>query len=263
MSFYLTLPSNASMNIFPNNTQANYTTLLARSIDLNDRFEVGLAEISYINSYTVDIGTITITQDIHHEDVFKAKFGTQTIKLTLDDCLSFQQFIIIINNEITNVFREFYKTNSKNENFDNFDRDRDNFMPVFKPFTQPFCYFMVQIPTNTSIVFDGAVAELLKLNKKEFESLNELHLCDNFLVYTDIINDQLYGDVSAKIIRNVVPSGSHGDKVSITFNTIHYVDLKISTLKTININIRDSQGELIHFDDKLGKVVVKLHFRLK
>ena len=35
--FYLTLPSNSSMNYYPDNTLAHYTTALAQDVDLSGR----------------------------------------------------------------------------------------------------------------------------------------------------------------------------------------------------------------------------------
>jgi len=44
--FHLTLPSNASMDIYPNNTIAQYVTKLPRRIELNGDWSVSLKEIS-------------------------------------------------------------------------------------------------------------------------------------------------------------------------------------------------------------------------
>src|SRR5258705_1377917 len=49
--FYLTLPSNSSMNYFPDNTLAKFTTKLPAPILLQDDWEVGLAEIIYPTSF--------------------------------------------------------------------------------------------------------------------------------------------------------------------------------------------------------------------
>ena len=49
--FYLTLPSNASMNVYPNNTVAQYTTKLADTIELDGDWEVGLVEIIYTHTW--------------------------------------------------------------------------------------------------------------------------------------------------------------------------------------------------------------------
>lgn len=43
--FYVTLPSNASMNYFPGNTQASYRTKLSSPLQLSEEWEVGLSEI--------------------------------------------------------------------------------------------------------------------------------------------------------------------------------------------------------------------------
>ena len=279
MSFYVTLPSNASMNAFPNNSQANYTTLLPKSIELHDKYQVGLAEISYTQSISSNIGSCIITQDTLINDSFKSVFGTQKFEIITEDCISFENLIEQINNEITKLFREFYYKESNNKDLFTFDDARNKFMPLIKSFKSPNLFFTIDMPTNTSIKLEGPIIQILKYDSNKFDFLEAhssatkrffqsqfdpiLHLCDNFLVYTDIITDQFYGDVSAKILRNVIPGGLHGDKISLTYNTIHYVDLQFTKLDSININIRDSQGELIHFSDKLGKVVIKLHFKLK
>ena len=44
--FYLTLPSNSSMDYYPENTVARYTTKLANTIELEGDWEVGLLEMS-------------------------------------------------------------------------------------------------------------------------------------------------------------------------------------------------------------------------
>ena len=50
-AFYLTLPSDASMNVFPNNTLTSYITRLPRPIELTGRWEVGLVEIQYPHTW--------------------------------------------------------------------------------------------------------------------------------------------------------------------------------------------------------------------
>ena len=45
--FYLTLPSNSSMDYYPDNTVARYTTKLTNTVELEGEWEVGLTEISF------------------------------------------------------------------------------------------------------------------------------------------------------------------------------------------------------------------------
>ena len=51
MHFYLTLPSNASMDVFPNNKTGSYHVLLLQTIDLHGNWQVGLYSISYANMW--------------------------------------------------------------------------------------------------------------------------------------------------------------------------------------------------------------------
>jgi hypothetical protein len=48
--FYLTLPSNASLDVFPDNKTGSYRVKLPHPIDLNGNWEVGLYSISYPNT---------------------------------------------------------------------------------------------------------------------------------------------------------------------------------------------------------------------
>ena len=64
MSFYLTLPSNSSMQYFPNNTLSNYITKLSNIVELHVKYEVGLVEIIYpINWKLRHNGNIIIKND--------------------------------------------------------------------------------------------------------------------------------------------------------------------------------------------------------
>ena len=45
--FYVQFPSNASMNIYQNNTLSSYTNNFEQPLVLNEEYDVGLAEIQY------------------------------------------------------------------------------------------------------------------------------------------------------------------------------------------------------------------------
>lgn len=60
MSFYITLPSNASMNYHPDNVQSNFTINLPDRLLLDNNYKVGLAEISYNQSVNVNLGVIEL-----------------------------------------------------------------------------------------------------------------------------------------------------------------------------------------------------------
>ena len=49
--FYLTLPSNSSMEYFPANTLTNFKTKLAQPLELIGEWEVALSEFQYPRSW--------------------------------------------------------------------------------------------------------------------------------------------------------------------------------------------------------------------
>ena len=50
--FYICLPSNSSMDVYPENKPSHFYTKLPRDIDLGGKeYEVGLSEIIFTNSY--------------------------------------------------------------------------------------------------------------------------------------------------------------------------------------------------------------------
>ena len=49
--FYLTLPTNSSLNFYPENTASHYFTRLPQSIGMSGDYEVGLCEILLSNTY--------------------------------------------------------------------------------------------------------------------------------------------------------------------------------------------------------------------
>ena len=62
--FYLVLPSNSSMSIYPNNTLAQYVTNLPRRISLSGEWECGLTEIHYPHDwYNVRGVRLTVEHD--------------------------------------------------------------------------------------------------------------------------------------------------------------------------------------------------------
>ena len=70
MAFFLTLPSNSSMQFYPSNTPSHYFTKLPQDMNLTGDYEVGLAEIQFSNTYN----------NVEEEDcVIKYKEKTKTI----------------------------------------------------------------------------------------------------------------------------------------------------------------------------------------
>ena len=79
-------------------------------------------------------------------------------------------------------------------------------------------------------------------------------------IYTDIIENQRVGDVSAPLLR-IVPTKpmKAGLVVTHSYQMPHYMPVKTNYIDTIQMDMRSEFGEKVPFQS--GKVVVKLHFR--
>ena len=80
MSFYVILPSNASMDLHPDNKQTRYTTVLAKPIELNDNYEVAVVELSYSSMFHIP----TIYYISIDNYLFKNKWSNLKIELEFD-----------------------------------------------------------------------------------------------------------------------------------------------------------------------------------
>ena len=95
--FYLTLPSNSSMNHYTDNNASHHYTKLRQTVDLSGDFEVGLSEIQFSNSYcNVEKGECSSyrTTEQHHIDVPEGSYDTG------------DNFIYVINNLIKSAVRK-------------------------------------------------------------------------------------------------------------------------------------------------------------
>jgi hypothetical protein len=82
-------------------------------------------------------------------------------------------------------------------------------------------------------------------------------------VYTNIIKDQPVGGTAIPLLRiiNLKRSSNREDFSCRMYTRLYYGPLHASRFDTINIQLRNDTGELIHFE--YGKVVLILEFRRK
>ena len=123
---------------------------------------------------------------------------------------------------------------------------------------------------NSYFRFNGNIAHILKITETKLTKktlpiyihTNVLNLVQTIYVYTDIVEYQFVGDSMSPLLRTVTTSDKDFDSVvHAHFDSPHYISVNKTLITSINIDIRDDQGEKIHFEQ--GKTLVKLHFRPK
>ena len=82
------------------------------------------------------------------------------------------------------------------------------------------------------------------------------------VIYTDIIDGQLFGDSSSPVLQVIPIEDSQSNKI--VYNDsgdMHYVKVRKNLFDTINISLKDLQGNKIKFSNDFVYVIAKLHFR--
>ena len=251
MSFYVTLPSNASSQQY-NNTQSNYTTLINNPFMFSVPYEFALVEFSYREFMSFDIGSIHVKFE-----------GTDFLpyKILAYDNEPIVHFIDRFNYQIA----EYFKTILKDIN--NTGKNKINYSSIPQ--------LIITITNNVilrvkecQVRFDGLSKELFKANDEilnndhSFIMLSEsLNFFDYLMLYCDLAEPQCVGDTFAPLLRSICKTGAFNTSTEKIYTNPHYIPVCKSFINSINIDIRDPAGEQVKFENSLSKVLVKLHFR--
>ena len=240
--FYITLPSNASLDIFPDNKTTSYRVKLPHTINLNGEWEVGLYSISYPNTwYTLrDINTDT---HIYYKD--KEGFYS-VVKLDYGHYERIQDLIKNINSALTKYAGKGNVTLSLNA-------------LTGKVKVQLKSKYELILFGKMSIIlgFGGKKTEIKKTSESPYVA--DLQIISTIYVYSDIVQPQIVGDTSAKLLKTIPVEGKYGDVITKTFTNIEYVPIQTKSFEDMEILLRTNTGEPMPFEH--GKVVITLHFR--
>lgn len=269
MSFFLTLPSTSSMDIFPQNTTSSFTTVLQSPLRLEGSWQVALTSFSYRLNISMYLGCTKIYKldttvcpncwkYLDKIDFF-AYEGEKYSELVSRMSKKFQEFRDPTQPELSDIFELISQENKL----------------MFK--TDKFRPYMV--------IFDGRIADILNLidqskivnderllGKYQYKTNDTISIDyhpdvlvnhnEFFFFYTDIITDQYVGDIRSKLLETMAIEGVREKSVTIVNSNPNYVDVAYTEIPTINITIKNSLGENIRFNH-FSRVIVKLHFRPK
>ena len=281
--FYLTLPSNASMKMYPDNTLAHYIT-----------WECGLAEIQYPHTW----------YNVTEEDVwfFLAENNPTGLILSMKLASGCYKGPVTLMSRINRGLQRMMtdKTRAK-LSYNTITQKMTLHMSPDTVFTIPYhsavgpmLGFRKSVVTSPSAVVVAAAAAAdntrryvhprlggtdigvtpsatvimpptdspdarYPFRKEADDVVNMTRGFDTIYVYTDVVESRIVGDSLAPLLRTLRVAGSHGATVSDRFTNIHYVPLLYSNFKSIEMDIRDDTGRRVPFE--YGRVTVTLHFR--
>jgi len=132
----------------------------------------------------------------------------------------------------------------------------------------------ISISTNlrTEIIWMGPISQHLfykplhSMLLKDSFNVNllmpdiELDFIKYIVVYCDIIEDQFFGGLQTQVLK-LITIDSGKDILVKNTEVLQYLRVRVNRLTSINISLKDMEGNSIMFLDVFAFVIVKLHFR--
>lgn len=290
-SFYITLPSDSSMDIYPSNTQCCFKVKLPQKIKLEkEKWEVALVEMimpsqfenvskedGYFDLVTDDAFIITKALDLKRKNFTPKNFTTHLSTESNDTAPTTYRFRFQIPAGSYRSLEHLIDTMN--------DMLQEGFRDIFKKREEKLAIGIAHRSNRPKMVFSDSIrnVELQFSPKLNFmlggknenvpihsRSLNPFPYNTNInigvnqvFVYSDIVEYSIVGHIQAPILRVLPFSSTHLGMTDLhyhrEFQNLHYIPVAKSDFDTIEINIRGDTGEPIHFI--VGKAMVKLHFK--
>lgn len=298
--FYLTLLSNSSLQVFPENKTSSFSVKLPREVKLSENYEVALCEISYpatIENVTKNNNQLVIrienlpTQALDGTKNARTDFVTTNedsekvpddphidvhITIPVGYYQSLDDIVYSINNELFNYVPEYKDWQSKGLSLFNWDATRRRLKfdrtlmeavmkTKFKPTKKNYALVIKAYLQNRLALQIGYEPKECLMTGKGIHHHASLNFgySDTFMVYMDLVEPQIVGDVHAqiiKVVQSIEPHLRFGDTCFRSFTDRNYIPLLKRNFETISVDIRESAGgRLLPFS--FGSAYILLHFR--
>jgi hypothetical protein len=253
--WYLVLPSNSSLSVYPDNSVASYQTKLETPVSLSGDYECALFELEYTRSW----------QNIEAEDA-----NVEFTYLASDGRPRSHNFMIPPG---------FYETVEEicNHIWYGLKNAPDNPRMAIHKYDKLTRKFGVNLPKGSRLRWSPNLMRILGFIDEEDTHLPNHRTCPDsswchgshiadvhrnyrsIYVYSDILEHVPVGDTSAPLLRIAGTSGKGGESVRVIFDTPLYVPIRKKHFDSIQIDLRNVFGDLIPFQG--GHSSVTLHIR--
>lgn len=253
--FYLTLPSNSSMDVYPENTMANFKTKLPSRVELTGRWEVGLVEIQYPHSWynLSEVEELIITPAVSEEEGTPMASGEPyIIRIPPGYYPTITDLTKRIEEEIGRAMSWGKKRNKNIFDYDDITRKVS-----VKLTKNPFPFSLTLSATIQRIL--GFESNTLHVGTTEGVMGVDMDPLHSIYVYCDLVEKRVVGDKMVPLLRVIPAEGNHGEMVTRIYENVHYVPIQLKSFEGVEIDIRDNTGVSVPFER--GTLNVTLHFR--
>ncbi len=253
MGFLITLPSNSSEGVYPDNTISRFQTYLPQEISLDSEYEVALTEIQYTNSF------YNLPEDCDIQIRYKV-FNAEDIAIR-----SVSRSTTIKKG----YYRDIQQLLGVCENWIKQHTPRDIKNQLQLEYLEISRKVKIIIPLNTKeyrITFPKLLQAILGLGKETYsktqtaERSADINTCvHSMFIYSNIVQPRIVGDAMVPLIRVLAVHGTHNEYVVDNFYHLQYIPLRLRNFRTIEIDLRNNLGTPMPFHS--GEAILTLHFR--
>jgi len=251
--FYLTLPSNSSMDYFPNNTRAEFKTRLPREIILTGTWVCGLSDIMFPSELALPAQSIQIDRLQHKMTI--EKYNPHVIKRFKTEerhykCIA--DLIYQINTQIPDLEKDKVR----------FISDKDDFVSI-------------RLGPGRGVTLDSKLKAMLGFrDNTTFNDFNNTgtqskiiyaaeksymyHIYTMF-IYSNIIQPNIVGDMFAPLLDIIPVQDGQRRMQSYRMEKPRYQRIAHKSILTPEIQLYTDEGIPVPFTE--GRTVVKLHFK--
>jgi len=246
--FYLTLPSNSSVDYYPQNTVAQYTTKLNSLIELDGDWEVGLTEISF----PFEIENVLEEECYFNISQRGSSHTFMRVTLPAGHYKGLEKLVSQID------------ISMKVRMGGSFARE----VPVGFSFVKSEGRVRMSIYQNLCVEFSPVLARMLGFRHNvKYSGTSVLaerrmqfrSFVRSIYVYCDLAEHVPVGDTKAPLLRIVNRTSNDNENVHETFNPVLYVPLQKKCFDSVEINLMTDSGFPVPF--RFGKSFVVLEFR--
>jgi len=252
--FYITLPSDSSVNYYPDNTVAHFTSRLPHRIRLDGDYEVGLAEFIYPYSW-FNFNNENKEMHVHFMDAEAGRSFAMTV-FESGQYLNEDLLAKALNDKIADAIATKSVRKDARVTF-KFDSVYKKMQLTIRCNDENEAFFMSE---KLCSLFGFAHCGPYRCGEFTAENTFAINDGSNLIyVYCDIAAFTTVGHAKASLLRVCNTSGKYGDMVRTIFTHPHYVPVARREIESIEININGELGKPMPFE--FGKSVVTLHFK--
>ena len=257
--FHIILPSNNSMNLFSDNTTTHFTSYLPNQVNLDENnWVVGLVELQWPLKF----------QHISNDDEGLLKFHYKKPS-EIDSLIESVYVNKGVYNSLSSLLEEInFKLNGNLI----FAQSRSGYVTVKRGCVDSVCQKFEDIRFTLS----EKLKNILGFEEKFYAVNAGETLCSEnianlgnalpniALIYCNITEEVIVGDVRAKLLRAVPLNFDNFVYNSVrvkTFSPALYIPISTKSFRTLEIDIRDQYGKPLSFDS--ATLTVTLHFKKK